>query len=482
MYDGFWHSGSGSLPSRYSCLIMGDREADVPAPITRADLDAQNQWIDNLTNKFGEMRELLLQALESEEELEEPPPSANNSRNRNRNYENFGDYRIKAEIPNFWGNLKIEDFLDWLVEVERFFDIMEVPEHKMVKMVAFRLKATAAVWWDQLQNLRQRQGKQRVRTWRKMKSLMMERFLPTDYEQILYRMYLGCAQGTRSVSEYTEEFMRLAERNHLTETDNQKVARYNNGLKISIQEKIGMQNIWTLQEAINMALKAELLEKEKRQPNFRRNTTEASEYTAERKQANFIEEADEVGEDDYAGAEFAVEEGMEKITLVCDVIVDNGSCENFVSKKLVEYLQLSTEPHVSPYSLGWVKKGPSVRVAETCRVPLSIGKHYRDDVLCDVIDMDACHILLGRPWQFDVDATFKGRDNVILFSWNNLKIAMATTTPSKQSVEPKTRSSSFLTLISNEQELNEAVKEAGCFCPLVLKGLFKLGRGEDDIP
>ncbi|CAL8119096.1 unnamed protein product [Prunus armeniaca] len=522
---------------------------------------------------------------------EEPPPPANNPRNRNRNYENFGDYRIKAEIPNFWGNLKIEDSLDWLVEVERFFDIMEVPEHKMVKMVAFRLKATAAVWWDQLQNSQQRQGKQRVRTWQKMKPLMMERFLPTDYEQILYRMYLGCAQGNHSISEYTEEFMRLAERNHLTETDNQKVARYNNGLKISIQEKIGMQNIWTLQEAINMALKAELLEKEKRQTNFRRNTTEASEYATsassgsgdkgkvqqqnprgspkpttvvqnknfnegsnrtfnrgqslhqsqnpyakpmtdicyrcqkpghrsnvcpERRQANFIEEVDddeerdEVGEDDYAGAEFAIEEGMERITLVlqrvllapkeegqrhsifrslcsiknkvCDVIVDNGSCENFVSKKLVEYLQLSTEPHVSPYSLGWVTKGPSVRVVVTCHVPLSIGKHYRDDVLCDVIDMDACHILLGRPWQFDVDATFKGRDNVILFSWNNRKIAMATTKPSKQSVEPKTRSSSFLTLISSEQELNEAVKEAEYFCPLVLKGLLQLGRGESDIP
>lgn len=67
----------------------------------------------------------------------------------------------------------------------------------------------------------------------------MDWFLPTDYEQILCRMYIGCTQGNRSVSEYTEEFMRLAECNHLTETENQKVARYINALKISIQEKNG---------------------------------------------------------------------------------------------------------------------------------------------------------------------------------------------------------------------------------------------------
>ena len=33
-------------------------------------------------------------------------------------------------------------------------------------------------------------------------------------------------------------------------------------------------------------------------------------------------------------------------------------------------------------------------------VSFQIGK-YEDEVLCDVVPMEATYILLGRPWQFD---------------------------------------------------------------------------------
>lgn len=47
-------------------------------------------------------------------------------------------------------------------------------------------------------------------------------------------------------------------------------------------------------------------------------------------------------------------------------------------------------------------------VIEVCKVPLSIGQHYQDEINSDVMDMDASHVLLGRPWQFDKDTTHQG--------------------------------------------------------------------------
>ena len=37
--------------------------------------------------------------------------------------------------------------------------------------------------------------------------------------------------------------------------------------------------------------------------------------------------------------------------------------------------------------------------------------HYVDEVLCDIMPMDCCNILLGRPWQYDRHAVHDGRLN-----------------------------------------------------------------------
>lgn len=42
---------------------------------------------------------------------------------------------------------------------------------------------------------------------------------------------------------------------------------------------------------------------------------------------------------------------------VCNVIIDSGSCENFISTIIAKALQLPTESHPNPYRIGWIKKG-----------------------------------------------------------------------------------------------------------------------------
>jgi hypothetical protein len=54
-----------------------------------------------------------------------------------------------------------------------------------------------------------------------------------------------------------------------------------------------------------------------------------------------------------------------------------------------------------------------------------LEKNYKDEVLCDVVPMDACHILLGRPWQYDKRAFHDGFKNTYSFEKDGTKITLA---------------------------------------------------------
>ncbi|RDX97226.1 hypothetical protein CR513_20028, partial [Mucuna pruriens] len=92
---------------------------------------------------------------------------------------------------------------------------------------------------------------------------------------------------------------------------------------------------------------------------------------------------------------------------VCSMIIDSGSCTNVASTIIVEKINLQTAKHTRPYKLQWLSNIGEVKVDKQVSVSFAI-ENYKDEVLCDVVLIEARHILLGRPWQLDRKVTYKG--------------------------------------------------------------------------
>jgi hypothetical protein len=83
------------------------------------------------------------------------------------------------------------------------------------------------------------------------------KFIPRDYQITLFRRMQNLRQKLMTVKEYTEEFYRLNIRAGHRESDDEKVSRYLNGLRYDIQDELSMVTIRMVEDAYQMALKAE---------------------------------------------------------------------------------------------------------------------------------------------------------------------------------------------------------------------------------
>ncbi|GJZ30243.1 putative reverse transcriptase domain-containing protein [Tanacetum coccineum] len=135
---------------------------------------------------------------------------------------------------------------------------------------------------------------------------------------------------------------------------------------------------------------------------------------------------------------------------VCTFMVDPGSCDNLIAEEAVQKFGLKTENRPKPYKLQWLKKGGEVTVSKRVLVAFSVGTTYKDSVWCDVVPMDACHLLLGRPWEYDRNTTHNGRANTYSFLFDGVKITLMPNKPKEVFNKP---TGTLLTLSQFQDEL-----------------------------
>ena len=96
----------------------------------------------------------------------------------------------------------------------------------------------------------------------------------------------------------------------------------------------------------------------------------------------------------------------------------------------MEKLGIPCTTRKANYKLQWLNECGELKVSKQCMISFSIGE-YSDEILCDVVPMQVCHILLGRPWQYDRYAFHDGRRNKYSFEHKGKKYTLAPLTPSQ---------------------------------------------------
>ncbi|KAL4347194.1 hypothetical protein GQ457_17G008450 [Hibiscus cannabinus] len=174
---------------------------------------------------------------------------------------------------------------------------------------------------------------------------------------------------------------------------------------------------------------------------------------------------------------------------VCVVIIDSESCTNVANSVMVDKLGLKTTKHPNPYKLQWLNDGGELKVTRQVVVPFSIG-NYKDEVLCDVVTMDATHLLLGRPWQFDKKALHDGYTNKYSFSHAGKRITLAPLTSSqvcedqaafRKSIEAA-REKKKMNVYASSREIRKCLSTHQSVFILMFKDHCLLAEFSDDLP
>jgi len=85
---------------------------------------------------------------------------------------------IKIDVPNFEGRHDPQLFIDWTLQLDRYFIWYELTESRKIKYTAMKLSGQASQYWINLENGRASRGRPPIDTWDRMKEELETNYVP----------------------------------------------------------------------------------------------------------------------------------------------------------------------------------------------------------------------------------------------------------------------------------------------------------------
>ncbi|RDX94986.1 hypothetical protein CR513_22552, partial [Mucuna pruriens] len=311
-------------------------------------------------------------------------------------------------------------------------------EEKKVKLTIVKFTDYASIWEDQFVINRRRYGEKPICRLEDMKSVM-RRFVSNHYHRDLRRKLQCLTQGSMSVRNYYEEMKVSMTRANVKED---LIANPKKDVKAKYSNTSPKGKIDTNASYRSRDIKC-----------FSESSSDDEMPPLE--DCSDVEVAEPVNGDilvtrcalsiqpkedsDMKQHEHNFHTRCHINDKVCSMIIDSGSFTNVAT--LINYNDIVGE----------------VKVDKQVVVPFAI-ENYKDEVLCDVVLMEARHIPLGRLWQLDRKVTHNGYTNCLSFIYNKLKNTLTSLSP-KQVCEDQIKMRKVRECKLREEQLSIQEKE-----------------------
>ena len=367
----------------------------------------------------------------------------------------MADYSFASEIkfvPKLYLTSSALDYYDWEDDMEDFFWGHKLESRMKVFFARRTLSESLLKWWLKFQQGRVERGDVPCSTWTGMKAILQRRFDPPIKKSIVARAakFSSCKEVKNSATSIVENS--LGNNQHVRSSWGDSVVGDKfpsllNQQDMHVEKKFVMPRCSSHPKQQVTSPICAIISKE---VNDKRSVTasklsfkplqDVSPHRKEKKKARALDSDDltaapiDIVDDASNGLSMMAREikpDGSVVTIigkrssifqseckikdkVCKLVIDGGSFTNAISLDLVHSLSLSTRRLPTPRYMQWMNQSGTLKITHKVRVKFSIGT-YMDTVDCDVAPMSACHLLLGRPWQFDLDATHGGRSNCYSF-------------------------------------------------------------------
>ena len=105
------------------------------------------------------------------------------------------------------GNLKPDELIDWINELEEYFEYEDIRNPYGVNFAKAKMKGHAKIWWQEVQLERNRRGKEKITRWYHMMDKLKKQFIPIDYELDLFKKMQGLKQQENQFKNIQRNFI-----------------------------------------------------------------------------------------------------------------------------------------------------------------------------------------------------------------------------------------------------------------------------------